>query len=57
MVPQPLPRALAARAGEVEMRGIEGEGDRVGGMHSVPPRSPSPSALPRLDLSHFAGEV
>jgi len=34
----------ALRAGEVEMRSIEGEGDREGREHAVLTRSPSPSA-------------
>jgi len=55
-VGKPLPGTLSARAGEVEMR--SGECDRGGTEQgSVPTRSPSPSALTRLDLSRFVREV
>jgi len=51
------PVNLSRFAGEVETCNVEGEGERVGTQRYVPTRSPSPSVLTHLDLSHSVGEV
>jgi hypothetical protein len=46
----------ALRAGEVETRSVEGEGDRVASLYLVrASRSPSPSVLRTIDLSRSRG--